>query len=248
MTAKATIENPEKRMAKLLESLRYRYGMYDLFRDFCELSACAISNAVDSRMYEAREAQYMRVAGKYTAEEMPVFCQALGCLIEALDACGPEDVLGRLFTDLEITNKDAGQFFTPQSISELIGNMLCDKKDLRAAIEQKGYITVHEPAVGGGVLIPENYRALPSAGECSASWESAERGDGRPETRERARRHLGVGRRTPGIGRGGSVGASRDAGASPERLSGRIGHGGDAVMIWQGGLTGATPERLGSDE
>lgn len=165
MTKPSPPPEPEKRMMKLMESLRYRHGVYDVFRDFCELSACAVSNAADWRMREKREAGYMKTVGRYTHEEAQLFPEMLSCLVEALDSAPPADVLGRVFEGLEITNKDAGQFFTPQQVSDLIGRLLAPSADeLSEKVRRKGFITVQEPAVGGGSMVFGLCRAMTEAG------------------------------------------------------------------------------------
>lgn len=50
-------------------------------------------------------------------------------------------------------NDHVGQFFTPSSLCELMAGMLVSGDELREAIERDGWITVHEPAIGGGATV-----------------------------------------------------------------------------------------------
>lgn len=55
------MNNPHKKeLIKLLQSTCGRHGMYDVFRDFCEMAACALANACDPIGFDAREAKYMQ--------------------------------------------------------------------------------------------------------------------------------------------------------------------------------------------
>jgi len=144
-----------KELIKLINSLRYKYGVYDVFRDFCELSALSLSNAVDRTCWQEREDRYMQVIGKYSHDEAHLFGLMLGRLTATLEETqadgGPEDVLGQVFMELEISNKDNGQFFTPQSVCDLMGQM--NAVGLDEIIAEHGYVTLQEPAVGGGAMI-----------------------------------------------------------------------------------------------
>jgi hypothetical protein len=150
-------------LIKRFNGFRYRHGVYDVFRDFCELGACALSNSVDKHHFEEREKQYLSVIGKYTSEEADEFAKMLGALAIVLEADGPTDVLGRVFSQLEIHNRDAGQFFTPQCISDMMG-ALSFGDGLKQIIDSRGYITLQEPAAGAGSMIFGFCKAMKDAG------------------------------------------------------------------------------------
>lgn len=125
------------------------------------MSACALSNAVDMRHYDDREAEYMRTVRKYNAEEVACFPRALAELVEALEA-EPDDILGKAYMALEIYNKDAGQFFTPVELCEVMAAINIDV--IKTAIDARGFATIHEPAVGSGAMIIALARQLHRAG------------------------------------------------------------------------------------
>lgn len=75
-----------KEFAKLIREASYRHTTFDVFRDFCELSAIALSNAVDWPQRDEREATYLRTIGKYDAKEVELFPKMLGCLVDELEA------------------------------------------------------------------------------------------------------------------------------------------------------------------
>lgn len=150
-----TVKNPVKAniqsMAKLISGLSYKHSAHQIFSDFIEMGAISISNAVDKPQYEAREARYMEIIKRYKREEIDVFPQLLGELGMTLED-GPDDVLGKLFHELELHNTYKGQFFTPYELCKMMAMMtLCD--DHRETIRDRGFITASEPACGGGAMI-----------------------------------------------------------------------------------------------
>lgn len=78
------------------------------------------------------------------------FPKLLGQLIDALDN-EPRDILGPLYMELEIANKDAGQFFTPPELSDLMAQLTF--ADMLGKLETQPFITAGEPACGAGGMI-----------------------------------------------------------------------------------------------
>ncbi|MFB1024993.1 MAG: N-6 DNA methylase, partial [Octadecabacter sp.] len=83
-------------------------------------------------------------------DDQKAFPKLLGLLIEALDS-EPRDILGPLYMELEIANKDAGQFFTPPELSDLMANLTFG--DELNKLEHQPFITAGEPACGAGGMI-----------------------------------------------------------------------------------------------
>jgi type I restriction-modification system DNA methylase subunit len=148
---KTVVTDHKKELVKLIDSLRYKYGVYDIFRDFCEMAAITVSNACAKNDWQEREDRYMQVVGKYDEKEAAVFPEMFAHLVLALEESGPCDILGQVFMALEISNKDAGQFFTPQSVCDMIGDI--QAPDMKELVEKHGFITLQEPAVGGGAMV-----------------------------------------------------------------------------------------------
>lgn len=140
-------------IAALVTSLSHRHGAWQVFSDFCEIAAIALSNAVDLQHRERREARYMEIVRRYEPKEMAKFPEMLGALTLALEA-EPSDVLGRTFHELELHNKWAGQFFSPYPLCRMMAAMtLGGEAELRERISQRGFITASEPAVGSGAMV-----------------------------------------------------------------------------------------------
>lgn len=141
----------KKTMIKYFNELARKHSLWNVFTDFCEMSALAIANSVDWAQYDRREKRYMEIVKKYTKEEANKIASILAELTLALQE-EPTDVLGEIFMELELGNKWKGQFFTPMSVSKMMADItIADLPE--EAVKEYGYFTVSEPAVGGGANI-----------------------------------------------------------------------------------------------
>ena len=153
-------------LARLIRTAaRGRWSAHEVFSDFVELSSLPVSNAVDRRHFDAREARYLEVAKKYPSEDFERFPRMLGHLTLAMEqhcATGElGDVLGRTYMRLELGNERAGQFFTPYEVSRLVAGVLVgDGAEARA----KGFLDILEPACGAGGMVIAVAEALRLAG------------------------------------------------------------------------------------
>lgn len=147
------IEQHRKEMIDKIKQLGQSHSIWSVFEDFLALSAISISNAVDHLHFEEREKMYFDIIKKYNKQELDLFPSMFADLIMELQRFSeyPQDVLGEIFHDLELHNKYKGQFFTPNHISEFMGQISVQEKD--KIIEKNGYITVCEPCAGSGTLI-----------------------------------------------------------------------------------------------
>lgn len=142
----------DKKLINLLMGVAQKYGTWEVFKDFIEMSAISLSNAVDHSFNRGiREEQYMQIVKRYDKNDVNRFPEMFAELILAIEA-EPSDILGKIYCELELANKWRGQFFTPDSICKMMGKMLLTE-DMKKTIDKKGFITVQEPAIGGGALI-----------------------------------------------------------------------------------------------
>lgn len=139
-----------KNIVKNIKSLRGKYSTWTIFDDLVTMGSISIRNAVDPIGREKREKEYLDTAKKYTKKELDIFAETLGELVLGLDK-EPSDILGEVYMELDISNKDAGQFFTPMGISHLMSELTVS--GVGEHIKEKGYITLDEPSSGGGAMI-----------------------------------------------------------------------------------------------
>ncbi|OJB08189.1 type I restriction endonuclease subunit M [Burkholderia ubonensis] len=166
-------------LVKLIKQFGYAHPPNTVFADFVEMAAIALSNSVDKPQFEPREKRYLEIAGKYKPEELQLFVRMFAELTLSfehrlgVDDGLPQgtlpspgnltDVLGETYMMMGIGNDQAGQFFTPYSVSRLMaGISIGDRSD---AIEHDGFIRMQEPACGAGGMVIATADALLSIGQ-----------------------------------------------------------------------------------
>ena len=159
----ATREGFRKHFIDLLRQNAYRYDLWNVWSDFVEIAAIAISNGVDLGQRDEREARYMQLLQRYNPEEVDRFAQALGALMMAIHYSSFDDLLGGVFMELELGNKWAGQFFTPYSICHMMGAMNVDQRT-HELVRTNGFIRLNDPCTGGGAMVIGFAHALNDAG------------------------------------------------------------------------------------
>ncbi|PID44240.1 MAG: N-6 adenine-specific DNA methylase [Proteobacteria bacterium] len=150
-----------KQTFRQLAPYRHRY---EVFRDFVTMSACSLHNAVHKD--EAREEEYLRIIGQYKPDDQQAFPKLMAQLVAALED-EPRDILGPLYMELEIANKDAGQFFTPPDLSELMAQLTF--ADHLSKLDDQPFVTASEPACGAGGMILALVKVMIEAGHNPAS-------------------------------------------------------------------------------
>ena len=132
---------------------------YEVFRDFVTMAACSLHNSLHKD--EAREEEYLQIIGQYKPDDQKAFPKLMAQLLAALDE-EPRDILGPLYMELEIANKDAGQFFTPPELSELMAQMTFAQE--LDKLETQPFVTAGEPAAGAGGMILALVKVMITAG------------------------------------------------------------------------------------
>lgn len=142
-----------KAALKILQRSAQRHDRYTLFSDCMEMIAISLSNSVDLQAREQREARYLEIVKRYDRETIDMFPRFLAEVTMAFEA-QPDDVLGRIFTELEIHNSNRGQYFTPYPVCRMMAMAtLGDAAAARAFIDDKGYVLAMEPACGSGAMV-----------------------------------------------------------------------------------------------
>ena len=149
----------QKTIIKLLNSLEGRYSRWDIWQDFIVLSAVSIANAFGGPYREQREAMYLERSKKYSTSELEVLAQMLAEVVDEMEQNPDQDMLGELFMALGLANEWKGQFFTPYDICRAMAAMY-QGEDRKSQIEEKGWVSVSDPACGAGALL------LAFANEC----------------------------------------------------------------------------------
>jgi len=150
-------------IARELRAIQARGGhnLARIWDDWISAMALAISNSVDRRpeVRQRREAEYMEIVERHGSEVMEAFRRMLGMVVAGLEG-EPIDLLGGIYMGLELGSNHAGQFFTPSGLCEAMARLLMDPDHIRETIEREGWITIHEPAIGGGATVIPTVRIL----------------------------------------------------------------------------------------
>lgn len=142
----------QREFTKAIRQLSHRHHTWRVFADLCELAALAIANSVTiGPQRDEREQRYLDVVGRYKKQEAQQMAQLLGIVTLALEA-DPHDFLGQAFMQLELGNHWKGQFFTPSELCRAMVRLTLDSEVL-ARIEQRGFVTLSEPACGAGAML-----------------------------------------------------------------------------------------------
>ena len=137
-------------LARILRQIAHRHSLWTVFRDFVAMAALMLSNAADRSQAEAREAEYLQIAGRYRREELTLMSEGFAHVVMGLET-GHQDFLGSLFMLLEMGDSWKGQFFTPYEICLCMGKM--NMTGVQSYIEANGFVRVSDPCVGGGAMI-----------------------------------------------------------------------------------------------
>jgi type I restriction-modification system DNA methylase subunit len=149
---------------KRIRQLEHEKGIYELFRDFCELSYCAIAKRMAQTPDRADELEkrYMQIVNSYRNKDVVrAFPELLAIAATAISE-GGTDFLGKVAGELELLNRAGAQFFTPYDVAKCMALMTLH--DIGPTIAEKGYLTICEPASGAGVMILAAADALKEQG------------------------------------------------------------------------------------
>lgn len=138
----------KKEIIKILESITGKYSAYEVFSNWIECTALAISNSCQiehDEIWQKREEEYLATIKKYNQQEQKKFCEMMALLCECLEE--PVDVLGQIYMEAGMGSKAAGQFFTPYHLSKACASLVVSQPDTN------GIYRINEPSCGGGGMI-----------------------------------------------------------------------------------------------
>lgn len=135
---------------------------YMVFNDMIICCAYALANQVDYN--QEREDSYNNIIKVYGEDGKNSFAQILAKLYLEYSKGEVIDVLGEIYEEMGFHNKNKGQFFTPLPICSMMAKVITDKDENKNLIENKGYISVSDPACGSGRMLYASYENLLNSG------------------------------------------------------------------------------------
>ena len=156
----------KKAMVNILMDMSGRFPPNVIFDDWIKCLAIAIQNScvkVTDEVFSDREEQYRAVISKYDSDIEDIFSQMTALLGFALDE-KTEDVLGIVYMEASMGNKNAGQFFTPSGISAIKAKITASQIAKGLKKNNKKNYRLYEPTSGSGGIIMEIVRELQKRG------------------------------------------------------------------------------------
>lgn len=148
---------------KCFQMLSTNQHSYTAWSDIIELFALSIINPLTKQAYfkdpelkkvwDNRENRYLKIINNYSKEKQELLPQMFACIVNEFENNPEQDLLGQIYMRLEISNGNAGQFFTPYNICQCMSEIIVDKKQLTKTIKEKGYATLNDEACGGGATL-----------------------------------------------------------------------------------------------
>ncbi|EDO1895625.1 DUF1738 domain-containing protein [Salmonella enterica] len=150
--------NPHvQRFVSLFNQTAPYENRWQVFSDFVHMAACSLYNAIHRDA--AFEADYMQRVGRYSREDANNMSRLLAEVIEGLEFC-PTDFLGQIFMNLELGNTRHGQYFTPYNVCYTMARMTLSDRLSVLTSGERDFITVSDPACGGGGMIVAMAQAM----------------------------------------------------------------------------------------
>lgn len=147
------IQGTKQELLKVFREMCYSRSAWQVWADLISMIACSLANSTDPDKagvrYLEREREYKQCAERLGGVDKPAQCMAV--IVEALERNPEQDFLGELFMELELGNHWKGQFFTPYCVCKAMSNIVTG--DVDEQIEQRGYISVCDPACGAGATL-----------------------------------------------------------------------------------------------
>ena len=125
----------------------------EVFSDFCEMAYCSLAKVASpfADQRDTLEKQYMDVVGRYrNKDDVRKMPELMSISLEAIHL-GGTDFIGAVAGELGVLDARLGQFFTPYHISRLMAEI--SLQGVEKTIEENGFVTVSEPAVGAGGMV-----------------------------------------------------------------------------------------------
>ena len=144
------MQNDVQEFIKKLNAREFSKGEREKFLDFIELAFCAFAKPMmEEEAGDKLEARYMQIVNNYRDKDaVRAYPELIGMVAKNVPH---SDFLGEVAGTIGALNSSQGQFFTPYCISRLMAEMTFGEKE--SIIETQGYITLQEPACGGGGMI-----------------------------------------------------------------------------------------------
>lgn len=146
-----------------IQSLTGYRDAREVFLDLVDLSYICLAKLAthDAKVGDALEADYMRIVKARDKEYIRAMPKLFAKLSLALNL-DMVDILGMVATRMNLLDIGIGQVFTPPAVSHCMAQIAAH--DLKSKLDKRGFITMMEPAVGGGSMVLAFAKAMSELG------------------------------------------------------------------------------------
>lgn len=96
--------------------------MWQVYKEFLELSAIAYSNICDKAQAKDREERYLEIIKTYKPGQADHIAKILALIVLEMEK-DPRDILGKAFMELGLGSSWTGQVFTPQNLADMLAEL-----------------------------------------------------------------------------------------------------------------------------
>lgn len=143
----------EDMLVSEITELGRTHGLNTVFTTFLELTATSLAIQMDLVNQEERKARCEELESSLDKKELNSYGRMTMYIVLAIAEHkeDPKDILGEVYTRLNLANEWNGQFFTPDTICRLMVEMLQLTADIPD--EKNNYIKINEPTCGSGAMM-----------------------------------------------------------------------------------------------
>ena len=148
----------------------HREGDEEKFRAYVELIAetyeqqgndhmhsIALANTCDLRCRDTREEQYNAIVQKYDEKTVQQFAVLTAITMTALLENPEQDFLGTVYHNLGLSKSQAGQFFTPYNVGQMMARINMPDS---LVLDKSRILRVNDPCCGAGCLLLAGYNVM----------------------------------------------------------------------------------------
>ena len=139
---------------KVFHEMSARYGRSELWYDYIDMHAIALANTCDLRCRDAREEQYNAIVQKYDEKTVQQFAVLTAITMAALLENPEQDFLGTVYHNLGLSKSQAGQFFTPYNVGQMMARINMPDS---LVLDKSRILRVNDPCCGAGCLLLAGY-------------------------------------------------------------------------------------------
>lgn len=157
MSSQKAPVSPVIEFIKVFNEMSARYGRSELWYDYIDMHAIALANTCDLRCRDAREEQYNAIVQKYDEKTVQQFAVLTAITMTALLENPEQDFLGTVYHNLGLSKSQAGQFFTPYNVGQMMARINMPDS---LVLDKSRILRVNDPCCGAGCLLLAGYNVM----------------------------------------------------------------------------------------